>query len=198
MKKLLLLTGLATAIFATQATATEISPYVSAKLKYVDISGKYSEPGYSFSLDDNIFGGSIAAGTSIKMPYGAVRTELEYNQNDTAKKKLFGIIKTELETQSIMVNAYYDIDTGTKITPYLGGGIGYSKIKGKMSVLGLSAKMDDNTFTWQLGAGASYALTNNISLDAGYRYVDYGDFNEYDSKIDATSNELYIGARYTF
>ena len=58
--------------------------------------------------------------------------------------------------------------------------------------------MDDNTFTWQLGAGASYALTNNISLDAGYRYVDYGDFNEYDSKIDTTSNELYIGARYTF
>lgn len=196
MKKLLLLTGLASAIFATQATATEISPYVSAKLKYVDIKGKYSEPGYSFNLDDNIFGGSMAAGTSIKMPYGAVRTEIEYNQNDTAQKKLLGIIKTKLESQSVMVNAYYDIDMGTKITPYIGGGLGYAKIKGKMPALNLS--MDDNTFAWQLGAGASYVLTNNISLDAGYRYVDYGDFSEYGSKIDTTSNELYIGVRYTF
>ena len=37
-----------------------------------------------------------------------------------------------------MLNRYYDIDTGTKLTPYLGGSIGYSKVKGKISAAGLS------------------------------------------------------------
>ena len=65
-----------------------------------------------------------------------------------------------------MLNAYYDIDTGTKFTPYVGAGIGMARLK---------AKIDDETdfskskttFAWQVGAGISYAMTENVSLDAG-------------------------------
>ena len=50
---------------------------------------------------------------------GAVRTELELNIKQDAEKKLtdeFGSTKLSMENNSVMLNAYYDIDTGTKFT----------------------------------------------------------------------------------
>ena len=63
---------------------------------------------------------------------------------------------------------------------------------------GLSESIDDNNFAWQIGAGVSYAMTDNVAVDAGYRYVDYGDFTKEDTTIDTSAHELYVGARYSF
>ena len=109
----------------------------------------------------------------------------------------------ELESQSLFLNAYYDIDTGTKFTPYVGGGIGYAKIEGSMSMPGMNISEDDTNFAWQLGAGVAYAVNKNISVDFGYRYTDMGDLtaNIYPTekfKIDVDSHELLLGVRYTF
>ena len=67
-----------------------------------------------------------------------------------------------------------------------------------MSFLGESYSADDNNFAWQVGAGVGYALNDNVSLDAGYRYVDYGDFTEDGTKLETSAHELYVGARYAF
>ena len=41
-----------------------------------------------------------------------------------------------------------------------------------------------------------------ISLDAGYRYVDFGDFSETEedetNTLDVNASEFYFGARYSF
>lgn len=203
MNKILLLAGVA-ALFATNANAADVNPYIGAKLKYVDMSSD-AKLGDTFDIDDKVLGGSVAIGVSTAVKGGAVRAELEYNKNEDAEKthtvSAMGVNfngKLKVESQSLMLNGYYDIDTGTKFTPYVGAGIGYAKIKGSLSVLGISESIDDNNFAWQIGAGASYALTNNVSVDAGYRYVDYGDFTEDEVKLDTSAHELYIGARYTF
>lgn len=200
MKKTLLLAGVATALFAINASATELNPYAGAKFRYVDMTSEYTEPGYSFDADDQVMGGSIAIGTSVKTDNGAARVELEYNQNEVAESTLFGVAETEVETQSVMLNGYYDIDTGTKLTPYVGAGIGFAKVKGIMSIPSTQyyESMDDTTFAWQVGAGVGYAVTENVTVDAGYRYVDYGDISDYDVDIETTAHELYVGARYSF
>ena len=200
MKKTLLLAGVATALFAMNANAIELNPYVGAKFRYVDMTSEYTEPGYSFDVDDKVMGGSIAIGTAVKTDNGAVRVELEYNQNENVESTLYGVAKAEVETQSVMLNGYYDIDTGTKLTPYVGGGLGYAKVKGIMTIPAASyyESMDDNNFAWQLGAGVGYAVTENVTVDAGYRYADYGDFSKNDVTLDTSAHELYVGARYTF
>jgi xanthine/uracil permease len=66
MKKTLLLAGVATALFAMNANAVELNPYVGAKFRYVDMTSEYTEPGYSFDVDDKVMGGSIAIGTAVK------------------------------------------------------------------------------------------------------------------------------------
>lgn len=197
MNKMLLLAGVAAVLVASNANAVELNPYVGAKLRYVDMSND-AELGAEISADDKVWGGSVAFGVATQVKGGAVRAELEYNLNEDAKKTLGGGIKAKIETQSAMANVYYDIDTGTKFTPYVGAGLGYAKVKGSLSLSGVSESMDDNNFAWQVGAGASYALNSNVSLDAGYRYVDYGDFTKDEVKLDTSAHELYVGARYAF
>lgn len=202
MNKTLLLAGVAACLFSANANAFDATPYVSAKLRYSDMSADVSELDLKRDVDDKVLGGSFAAGVSTKVNGGAVRAELEYNKNADAKKthNLYGrLFNTKIESQSLMINGYYDIDTGSKLTPYVGAGIGYAKIKGKLSVLGESPySEDDNNFAWQVGAGVGYALNDKVSLDAGYRYVDYGDFTKEGLKWESSAHELYVGARYAF
>lgn len=201
MNKTLLLAGVAACLFSANANAFDATPYVSAKLRYSDMSADVSELDVKRDVDDKVLGGSFAAGVSTKVNGGAVRAELEYNKNADAKKthNLYGRqVNMEIESQLFMINGYYDIDTGSKLTPYVGAGIGYAKIKGKLSVLGESYSEDDNNFAWQVGAGVGYALNDKVSLDAGYRYVDYGDFTKEGLKWESSAHELYVGARYAF
>lgn len=200
MNKMLLLAGTAACLFAANANAVEIKPYVGAKLKYVDLSSELNDDGFPLDGGDKVAGGSIAVGLSTKLGKGNIRAELEYNGNDDAEKTSYaGIIKTKVETQSVMLNGYYDIDTKTKITPYIGAGIGYAKVKGTAYTGGIKlGSMDDDNFAWQVGFGTSYAVNEHICLDAGYRYMDYGDFSEDGTKLETYANEIYIGARYVF
>lgn len=210
MNKTLLLAGVAACLFSANANAFDATPYVSAKLRYSDMSTDIKMAD-TFDVDDKVLGGSVAAGVSTKVNGGSVRAELEYNKNADAEKT-HGVVylnenddlvegngKFKVKSQSVMLNAYYDIDTGSKLTPYVGAGIGYAKLKGTLTIDGKSmGSMDDNNFAWQVGAGVGYALNDNVSLDAGYRYVDYGDFTEDGTKLETSAHELYVGARYAF
>lgn len=190
MNKNLLLACATFALFATQAQAANLTPYVSAKLKYVDMSNEASDSFAKLSVDDNVFGGALAAGVA----FGNFRTELEYNLNSDASKKFPGAT-LKVESQSYMLNGYYDIDTQTKFSPYIMAGVGFADIKGKADTLG---SISDTNFAWQAGAGISYEVNQAISLDAGYRYVDSGDFTKYGIKVESDSNEFYIGTRFSF
>ncbi len=206
MNKTLLLAGVAACFFAANANAFDFQQYVSVKGTYNDMSNEVKwvepenedEPTGKVNLDDEVFGASFAYGIKT----GPVRTELELNWHDDAEKKDDGD-KIKVQNNSIMLNAYYDIDTGTKFTPYVGAGLGMAHLKLKSDD---GFKKSSNEFAWQLGAGVSYAATDNVSVDLGYRYVDNGSFswNETDedgssrNKFSSDSNEFYLGVRYAF
>ena len=73
---------------------------------------------------------------------------------------------------SVMGNIWYDIDTGTPLTPYLGGGIGFARIPlDEVSVGGVEIVNDrDTVFAYQLGVGLAYALTDHVSVTVDYRF----------------------------
>lgn len=207
MKKTLLLAGAAVCLFAVNAHAFDVNPYVSAKLRYSIMDNELKASDYEDTLklsgDDNVFGGSLAVGAASSVYGGAVRAELEYNRNAEAKDTTYNVIGTEVEVQSTMLNAYYDIDTGTKFTPYVGAGLGFAKVKGTLKFFGENWGSESQyNFAWQIGAGVGYALNNNVTLDAGYRYVDYGHWTvesiDETDRLESKAHELYIGARYNF
>lgn len=167
------------------------------------------------------------------------RAELEYTYKDTVKftprADLFvvntpdfsdsiplpegfpGLLVNELRSQSLMLNGYYDFKNTSKFTPYLGAGVGVTRIKNKQSLnpeffIESDSQSDtSNTFTWSANVGVAYQVTENVALDLGYRYVDAGEieFNTNNSLFfgpnsdmkttaDLVSHDYSLGLRYNF
>jgi opacity protein-like surface antigen len=94
------------------------------------------------------------------------------------------------------------------VSIFVGGGIGASLLKYDANNGFVSGKDDDVDFAWQVGLGADYELTDEVSIEGGYRYVDLGegksrvqqigfpltDIGDYE--IDLAAHELYVGFRY--
>ena len=219
MKKLLLLSAaIAVVAAAGNAGAADLKQYVSLKGNYslmrptfkangVDVDeGPFAE---KYKLYDNTLGASLAYG--VKMC--SFRTELELNLNGAANKKLYDdedVTKVKTRANSLMLNGYYDIPTKTAFTPYVGAGLGLAHVKMTAKTVeeeGLyKYNISKNKLAYQLGAGVGYELNQNWTLDAGYRWIDYGtiskSYNDEDEagkdKVSTKSHNFFFGARYSF
>ena len=248
MKKTILLSGIATALLATSANATEATTfnhYVSAKAAFVHmINDAHAISDYAFSgnqhtlntfskekHEDNVFGLRLAAGTVKPLDSNQLRAEFELGWNSNARDSngyTFRIktpynqkFATKLSVYSAMLNLYYDFNTGTKFTPYVGAGLGYAYLKNKTKVTGPAgsgayinqgSSEGDHNIAYNISAGVSYALNDKVSFDAGYRYSDYGKVKETTVQsatglkaltvntghYDVTAHEFLLGLRYAF
>ncbi|MGB8819103.1 MAG: outer membrane beta-barrel protein [Rhizobiaceae bacterium] len=97
--------------------------------------------------------------------------------------------RSTLKAWELMANGYADLGTFIGVTPYLGGGLGMTRLS--YGALSNVAECYDATgaaiagcgytathpganswrFTWALMAGASYDLSKNLKFDLGYRYA---------------------------
>ncbi len=120
----------------------------------------------------------------------------------------------------LMANAWYDFDTGTNWTPYIGGGLGMLNIRfevgGSLTVPPLpplttqpvnrtfGGDDTDWVFAFQVGAGVGYRLSDSVVIQLGYRFMDSSTIEfqwEDGTKIDdphAHNHGLEVGIRYRF
>ena len=89
--------------------------------------------------------------------------------------------KGNLGVLAFMFNGFVDLHNESRITPYVGGGVGFATLNlsdtyGSEST-GSTAKRvrlygagNDTVFAYQAGAGLDIALNRRLSLDIGYRY----------------------------
>ena len=134
--------------------------------------------------------------------------------------------EANIQTEALFVNGFYDFQpfsmSNTAITPYLGGGVGISKNKmGTTDVIlnGIpnGQTVDGNTihqFAYKLSAGTLVSLTEQLSLDVNYQYVNLGSFkggtNQFNDGVLGTvlarpinggeikTQELMVGLQYKF
>lgn len=70
-------------------------------------------------------------------------------------------------------NVYYDINTGSGFKPYVGGGIGYQWVDVDYMPSGVAVGNDsDGTIAYQLMAGASFELSDNLQIFGQYTWRD--------------------------
>jgi opacity protein-like surface antigen len=87
---------------------------------------------------------------------------------------------------TLLANAYKDFYIVDKFFGYVSGGVGVAfhewdarsyveEMEGRLRVhvnnLAVNQRYDETVLAWQLGAGLSYELTKEISLNVGYRYL---------------------------
>lgn len=155
------------------------------------------------------------------------RSDLTVDYETAAKAKGYAVCggctggfsqeTAEVDVWTVMLNGYVDVGTWYNITPYVGAGIGaaYVNTSDARSVNpgGATTNYDGSNsqwnFAWALMAGASYDITPNWAIDAGYRYknlgtaktVKYHNTGTGNSRVewdDLTAHEIRLGVRYTF
>lgn len=111
----------------------------------------------------------------------------------------------ELETSTLMLNAYYDFKTQSAFTPFVGLGIGNANTEVTFSPSGVGVlNDDDNSFVYQIIVGASYDFSDMLSGFASFTFRDADEVSLGASLLPARfdiNNEsglLNIGLRYTF
>ena len=154
------------------------------------------------------------------------RTGYEYDARITTVGLTSNTEEAKIQTEALFINGFYDFQpftmSNTAITPYLGGGVGISR--NKMGTImehtrGLpnGVTIGGNTinqFAYKLSAGTLVSLTEQLSLDVNYQYVNLGSFkggtNQFDDGVLGTvlarpinggeikTQELMVGLQYRF
>lgn len=162
--------------------------------------------GTTEEADDTVALVGLAAGYNWegKAP---IRTELELAYRSQLEEEFGnGAFKAEWDVRivTLMVNGYYDFDTGTAFTPYVGLGLGSAYIDSSYeNNLGVEADKSVLTYAVSGGAGCGYALTDHVTLDLGYRYLKTGDAeldddNGNEASGSPSAHEITLGLRYDF
>ncbi|MFT7228664.1 MAG: opacity protein-like surface antigen [Methylophilaceae bacterium] len=116
------------------------------------------------------------------------RTGYEYDAGISTAFLTTFTEKAKIQTEALFINGFYDFQPfsirNTAITPYLGGGVGISRNKMGTTVehnngLANGTTFNSNTinqFAYKLSAGTLVSLTEQLSLDVNYQYVNLGAF----------------------
>ena len=152
------------------------------------------------------------------------RTGYEYDVRDS-RQPLF-TDEAKIQTDALFVNGFYDFQpfsmSNTAIAPYLGGGVGISRNKMGTTVVNDNGIPNGETFSgntinqfaYKLSAGTLVSLTEQVSLDVNYQYVNLGAFKGGTEVLlngafnntsqrginggEIKSQELMVGLQYKF
>jgi opacity protein-like surface antigen len=221
MKRILVMTMMLVMVLSSAAMAAGPN-YVGVRgggmlLDYSDIHVSDSEL-YN-DEDDFVYGAGLVVGRSLEGDIGLplrveleymYRSDFEYSWSETGGGDNVDV-DVESNVQTVFANMYYDIDTGTDFTPYVGFGLGWARVKTEWSGTGTvgGANFDqgeedtENNFAYNLGLGCAYDINPNWTMELGYRYVDFGQgkvkvLDGSHIRGDGTSNEFLLGVRYNF
>ena len=193
------------AVFSTIAVADDTGLYVAGGA------------GLSFPRDMDFDGTAINSSADLDTgPVGVLsighgfmdnfRGELELGFRTSDVDSVGGTSASgNADSWSAMINGFYDFDTGGKLTPYVGLGLGGARIDadGISPVSGTRVDDSDFGFAYQGILGISYELSEQWSATADYRYFSAPDLSfgagngtGVDSNFD--SHSVMVGLRFNF
>ena len=199
----------AMALFTAPAFAA--GPYVGAEGGAVFLSNStFSDPGGDVDLKSKTgFGLGVFGG----MDFGTYRVEGEFAYRRNNNKEISDPSGTftvggDYSSMALMVNGYYDFRmVSPSVVPYLGGGIGGARVSFKATdpATGVTG-IDDNdmVFAYQFAAGVGFPISNQLTLDLGYKYFatakpsfePIGGGTQVDGEY--ASHNIFLGARFSF
>ena len=200
-------------------------PYVAGFLGVTlpvdaDATSTQYGPGIKNYNDRVEYDASLNIGGSGGYDFGFLRIEgeLSYKNGEmssitekTSNTK-YANVDGRVGIYSLLFNVFLDLRNPSPFTHYIGGGIGFATLYlddtfGTNTSTGFRNTIyesdEDTVFAYQVGAGLEIALTQNFSLDLGYRYFGTAkaDFNRNTSlatELKFESHNASIGFRVKF
>ena len=232
MKKILLLTIFS---LATSAVLADVGDnFFSIKLgssnsKNAGTSSLTNQFNSSGTTTNNDLGRSNVLGISI----GKYLSEYFRGEIGISQRKGFkyhttvpalpeNYYKADVESFAVFLNGYVDAQPMTflqnSVTTYVGAGIGISRnkmnplsIHSEGVLLGTASSNTETEFAFKFALGALINLSDNVSVDLNYQYVDLGDIKSgknlsWDARDmvapysgpEISSNEFNVGLQIAF
>lgn len=216
MKKISLIALFGAICACTEAHAVNFRQYAALKLtaplsSKTEVKQKINMTDWSSmmqSQDDTTDDLDMETTNGLVIAYGVqlsdARVEIEYNHY--FKDSTIEDTDLSIQNYALFANAYYDIKTNSPFTPYFGLGLGYNQQK----VIADSESENLHSLAWKLAAGIGWKVSNMVTLDIGYRYINFGgtEYTEngieypieysYKAEFNNIAHELTLGARVSF
>jgi opacity protein-like surface antigen len=123
---------------------------------------------------------STTLGPNVGVGYGfgqGWRAELEYlgyypqaTNHYTRNGRAAQVSGNQVATNAVQLNLLKDIATGSKFTPYIGGGVGFASSQYNVQ----EGSVSGTDFAGQGKVGVSYAISKTTSAYLGYRIMGIG------------------------
>ena len=141
--------------------------------------------------DDIVFPFALALGLRIRH----FRIEAEYVFSTKAKHDNY-----EQETEMVSGQLYWDIPFKAPIRPFANVGVGRhnTKAKERKSENRNAYNEKYHGWAWNVGGGLTWAVSNAVNIDLGYRYFDIGSLRTQNGTIKTQHHFVYISWRYVF
>jgi len=184
----------------------------------INVNSDTNTSGTDFFLNEDFndrveFDPGISIGGTAGYDFGIVRLEGELSYKNAEIGSVtsqngfqFRNVDGRIGAGAMMFNGFFDLHNNSRLTPYLGGGVGFAGLHlSDTTSLGvpLYGDADDTVFAYQLGAGVEIDLNRFYSLDIGYRYF-VTDRATFDSDLDIStslkfeSHNATLGFRFKF
>ncbi|WP_011582477.1 MULTISPECIES: outer membrane protein [Chelativorans] len=177
--------------------------YLRGDVSYSVNKSVYDVDTLADDIDNNRIGGSVGVGHHFT---DLLRADINvaYIAGDDYDD---GVIAAERRVWSGMVNGYLDLGTFVGLTPYVGAGAGLLYTSHEISgsdpffTDAFSSIDRQYEFAYALNAGVSYQMTNNLSVDVGYQYLNspgtkYVDVDRGTVEEGVDFHQVKMGLRY--
>lgn len=157
------------------------------------------------------FEDTFVAGAGVGFKAGWFRIDLTADYGTRTKfsgssAAVSPYVQASFDTITTFVNGYVDLGTWSHVTPYVGAGVGGAHIRTLSYVTpfgNLTPNERQINFAWAVMAGLGYNLSRNVTIDAGYRYVNLGNTHSGTPLLgpsatfhDLKGHEVRLGVRY--
>ena len=211
--------------FASSVAAAEGDSGVYASFRALGAYSKLTDTSHGNTVsgtlretehDDLVAGAGLALGYSFAASGAPVRTELEFmhrfrSDYDARSGGAGGTgFSTNIATQTLTANTYWDFMTSKRMRPFVGFGLGWYRHDAETKRTDLSANITTNKdttssgLTWSLLGGVNYDISPLWGLELIYRYIDMGkvDVGPFSNgnklTADSSSHDFVIGVNYRF
>ena len=155
--------------------------------------------------DDKLKGDIIGFGRAGYRLTPQWRVEVEGGYRPAQASNSF--VSGHFRAASAMANLIYDVLPDSRLTPFIGGGVGADFWRMKETSANTILRSRRIAFAWQGIAGLSYAASDQMNLDLTYRYFNGGRGDVVCGGAcpptpvhfgDAVDHSLTLGVRYAF
>lgn len=138
-------------------------------------------------------------GPRIELEYAYRTTDFDSFDTAAGSQSMDG----DLQSNSIMMNLFYDIHTGGAFTPYIGAGAGLAFLEFQSPRLNTDSSTEEFAYQGMLGVFYSPVSLPDTEWGIGYRYFATSDpefttttGNDFDHSLD--SHNVEFNARFRF